>query len=240
MDFTSVRATAAGYKGQMKEAARLTDDLYRQLQNTPRLKLASEGMVAYALFQAVMGRRDVARAEFDRIEKAKAIDDNAADEVVALAALLNDQKIGQAYAAQAIANVRKSSTPEALVANEAATRALVSLAAGKYQEAYDEAIAAGVNLRENKAPFVAGVAAMRLRRYDDAAKSFQVLVDGRKTMGLTPFVGCIYVYLGRALAAGHHPADAKKAYEAALELWKDADADLPILVEAKKEYAALP
>jgi hypothetical protein len=56
---------------------------------------------------------------------------------------------------------------------------------------------------------------------------------------LTPFVGCIYLYLGRALAAAHHPEEAKKAYDAALGLWKDADPDLPILVDAKKEYAAL-
>jgi tetratricopeptide (TPR) repeat protein len=239
MDFTSVRATAAGYKGQMKESARLTDDVYRQLQNTPRLKLAGEGMVAFALFQAAMGRRDVARAQFDRLEKAGAIDADAADEAVALAALLNDPKLGQAYAAQALENARKTSTPEALAANEAATRGLIALAAGKYQEAYDEAIDGGVDLRENKAPLVAGIAAMHLQRFDDAAKSFQVLVDGRRTLGLTPFVGCIYLYLGRALAAAHHPEEAKKAYDAALGLWKDADPDLPILVDAKKEYAAL-
>jgi hypothetical protein len=34
-------------------------------------------------------------------------------------------------------------------------------------------------------------------------------------------------------------ADAKKAYEAFFVTWKDADADLPVLLAAKKEYAAL-
>jgi hypothetical protein len=34
-------------------------------------------------------------------------------------------------------------------------------------------------------------------------------------------------------------AGTRKAYQDFLALWKDADADLPILIEAKKEYAAL-
>jgi hypothetical protein len=34
-------------------------------------------------------------------------------------------------------------------------------------------------------------------------------------------------------------ANAKKAYEAFLLTWKDADPDLPMLVAGKKEYAAL-
>jgi hypothetical protein len=46
------------------------------------------------------------------------------------------------------------------------------------------------------------------------------------------------------LAPGAHAmagdkADAKKAYEALFEVRKNADADLPLLVAAKKEYAGL-
>ena len=34
-------------------------------------------------------------------------------------------------------------------------------------------------------------------------------------------------------------ANAKKAYQDFLTTWKDADADLPMVMAAKKEYAAL-
>ena len=34
-------------------------------------------------------------------------------------------------------------------------------------------------------------------------------------------------------------AKAKQSYETFLQLWKDADADLPVLIEAKQEYAKL-
>ena len=45
--------------------------------------------------------------------------------------------------------------------------------------------------------------------------------------------------LARAYAMGGDKTNAKKAYEAFFLTWKDADADLPMLVAAKKEYATL-
>jgi hypothetical protein len=45
--------------------------------------------------------------------------------------------------------------------------------------------------------------------------------------------------LARAYVMAGDKADAKKAYEAFFVTWKNADADLPMLLAAKKEYAAL-
>jgi hypothetical protein len=45
--------------------------------------------------------------------------------------------------------------------------------------------------------------------------------------------------LARAYAIGGDKANAKKAYQDFFATWKDADADLPMLVAAKKEFAAL-
>jgi hypothetical protein len=54
-----------------------------------------------------------------------------------------------------------------------------------------------------------------------------------------PFYAPAQLGLARAYAMGGDKASAKKAYEAFFLTWKDADADLPMLVAAKKEYAAL-
>ena len=43
---------------------------------------------------------------------------------------------------------------------------------------------------------------------------------------------------GAAALAGD-TAKSRKAYEDFFALWKDADPDLPILIEAKKEYQKL-
>jgi hypothetical protein len=45
--------------------------------------------------------------------------------------------------------------------------------------------------------------------------------------------------LGRAYALAGETAKARAAYEDFLALWKDADPDIPILKQAKAEYAKL-
>jgi hypothetical protein len=45
--------------------------------------------------------------------------------------------------------------------------------------------------------------------------------------------------LGRALALTGDTAGARKAYQDFFALWKDADSDLPALVQARKEYEQL-
>jgi eukaryotic-like serine/threonine-protein kinase len=45
--------------------------------------------------------------------------------------------------------------------------------------------------------------------------------------------------LGRAHALNGDTAKAKKAFQDFFELWENADQNLPILIEAKKEYASL-
>jgi hypothetical protein len=49
-----------------------------------------------------------------------------------------------------------------------------------------------------------------------------------------------HLQLGRARAISGDNAGARTAYQDFFALWKDADPDVPILKEAKAEYAKLP
>jgi tetratricopeptide (TPR) repeat protein len=49
----------------------------------------------------------------------------------------------------------------------------------------------------------------------------------------------IHVWLARAHARANHMDEARKSYERFLTLWKDADPDVPLLIQAKAEYARL-
>jgi hypothetical protein len=48
-----------------------------------------------------------------------------------------------------------------------------------------------------------------------------------------------HLQLGRAYAIAGDSAKARAAYQDFFALWKDADANIPILVAAKSEYAKL-
>jgi len=58
---------------------------------------------------------------------------------------------------------------------------------------------------------------------------------------LTTFVtpSLANLQLGRAYAISNETSKAKNAYQEFLVFWKDADPDLPILKQARAEYAKL-
>ncbi len=87
--------------------------------------------------------------------------------------------------------------------------------------------------------FVAGFAAYRLRQWDNAAKAFESLSAYGPKNGLSTAVATSSIWLGRSLAAAGRVSEARQAYDKGFAIWKNADADLPLLVEAKKEYEKL-
>jgi tetratricopeptide (TPR) repeat protein len=87
--------------------------------------------------------------------------------------------------------------------------------------------------------YVRGEALVAARRYADAAVEFQKILDHRGIVGADPLGARAHLQLGRALALSGDTGKAKAAYEAFLALWTDADADVPILKQAKAEYAQL-
>ena len=55
----------------------------------------------------------------------------------------------------------------------------------------------------------------------------------------SPIGALAHLQIGRAYAMTGDTTKAKAAYQDFLTLWKDADPDIPILKEAKAEYAKL-
>ena len=49
----------------------------------------------------------------------------------------------------------------------------------------------------------------------------------------------VHLQLGRAMQLAGDTQAARKHYQDFLSLWKDADPDIPILKQAKREYAGI-
>jgi tetratricopeptide (TPR) repeat protein len=73
----------------------------------------------------------------------------------------------------------------------------------------------------------------------DAAAEFQKLLDHRGIVANFVTEALAHLQIGRAYAMAGDSAKAKAAYQDFLTLWRDADPDIPILKEAKAEYAKL-
>jgi eukaryotic-like serine/threonine-protein kinase len=104
-----------------------------------------------------------------------------------------------------------------------------------YERAYPEAV------------YLRGLAYLRLRKGVEAAAEFHKILDHKGaswgSTWLHPNWGLYYSisYLGlaRGSALAGETAKARNAFQDFFALWKDADPGLPVLIEARKEYAAL-
>jgi eukaryotic-like serine/threonine-protein kinase len=87
--------------------------------------------------------------------------------------------------------------------------------------------------------YVRGLAYLKSRQGPEAAAEFQKILDHRGVCQTAPECSVARLQLGRARALSGDHAGARAAYQDFLALWKDADPDVPILKEAKAEYAKL-
>lgn len=87
--------------------------------------------------------------------------------------------------------------------------------------------------------YVRGLAYLAAHQGADAARSFQTIIDGRNIVVSDPVGALAHLQLGRALKMSGDTERARAAYQDFLALWKEADQNIPILIDARKEYAAL-
>jgi serine/threonine protein kinase/tetratricopeptide (TPR) repeat protein len=87
--------------------------------------------------------------------------------------------------------------------------------------------------------YVRGQADLENGDAQQAVAEFQKLIDHRGVVQNFVLGALVHLQLGRAYLATGDTAKASVQYQEFLTLWKEADPDLPILKEAKAEYAKL-
>ena len=87
--------------------------------------------------------------------------------------------------------------------------------------------------------FVRGEAYLAAHQGNEAAAEFQKILDHRGVVVNEPIGALAQLQIGKAYAMQGDTAKAKAAYTDFLTLWKDADSDIPVLKQAKAEYARL-
>jgi len=119
-------------------------------------------------------------------------------------------------------------------------RAVLELKRGNPQKAVD-LLEAGLPFEAAHPTntFTRAQAYLLLKDGEKAAAQFQRILNNRGTAGLNTLYPLSRLGLARANALAGDAAGARTAYQDFLAAWKDADPDLPLLREAKAEYAKL-
>jgi eukaryotic-like serine/threonine-protein kinase len=89
-------------------------------------------------------------------------------------------------------------------------------------------------------PYLRGLAYLKAGHGSEAMAEFQRILDNRGWGPTNFFYPMAQLGLARAAALSGDVAKSRRAYQDFLALWKDADPDVPILIQAKAEYAKLP
>lgn len=140
---------------------------------------------------------------------------------------------------RALASVVGAATVTREVDNQQAVAA-VALARHKPEDAiaelegcrpYDSASLEGASMRA-RAYFAAG-------KPELAETEFKKVIDHQFVSPVTQSIPLAHLGRARALEMEGNHAAARREYETLFELWKDADADLPPLRQARQEYAKL-
>jgi serine/threonine protein kinase/tetratricopeptide (TPR) repeat protein len=124
-------------------------------------------------------------------------------------------------------------------------KGFVALAEGNAQQAANAVEPAKPYDMVYPGSYVQGLAYLQMHDGARAITAFQAATKSPGgnfvgAMGVQPITYAVsQLGLARAYTMSGDKANAKKAYEALFVTWKNADADLPPLVAAKKEYAAL-
>ena len=93
-------------------------------------------------------------------------------------------------------------------------------------------LGAGVN-------YARGNLYLRQRMGSEAAAEFKKIIDHPGIDVFSPAHTLAHLGLARAATLRGDTAAARKSYQDFFAMWKDADRELPVLVEARKEYEAL-
>lgn len=232
-----------GKFGQARELARRAADSARRAQEN---ETAAEYAGHNSVREALVGLAEVAKE--DAQSALKSIKGKHGEGFSAIAfALAGDM----ADANRAIEDLTKRFPQDTVVQTRylPMARSALALNSGNAQAALDALTAAApYELGHTNEDFTfavypvyfRGQAYLAARSGVAAAGEFQKILDHSGVVGNEPIGALAHLGLGRAYALSGDSAKAKTAYQDFFALWKTADPDVPILKEAKAEYAKLP
>ena len=238
----NLESEAAAFAGQFGKARELTRRAISLAERDGDKELAANDQACSALPEALVGDLLVAKREAKAalalsngkdIEICSALALGMAGERVQAARLAAD--LARRYPQDTIMQSVNLPTIHAVVTMQGGTikdneKAITTLAAAAPYE---------FGAWEGFPVYLRGLAYLDSHQPPSAVIEFRKILDHPGIVGIDIVGPLTRLQLGRAYAMFGDTTKAKVAYQDFLTLWKDADPDIPILKEAKAEYAKL-
>jgi eukaryotic-like serine/threonine-protein kinase len=242
------QAFAFAYSGHLHAARRMAQHAANLAQQAAHQERAALFETGPALWEALFG--NAAEARRSAAAALALARDREVDYGAAFALALS----GDSSRSQAMANDLEAQYPEDTAVRFSylpALRALLALNHGQSSRAIELLqVAIPNDLGQPRCKiqgffgalypiYVRGEAYLAAKNGAQAATEFQKVLDHRGNVSSDPIGALAHLQLGRAYTLSGDKIKAKDAYRDFLNLWKDADSDIPILKQAKAEYTRL-
>jgi eukaryotic-like serine/threonine-protein kinase len=240
------QSSTSGYFGELRKARELSQFASASAVAVGKKENAASYQADAALREALFGNASEARKQVTKAIAASSGHD------VQVAAALTYALIGDVARAQLVAaNLTKQFPENSGVQFNylPAIRAQIALASGSPTRALEFLQAAqpyelgspgqSLPLLSLYPIFVRGEAYLAARNGPAAIAEFQNILDHPGIALNQAIAALAHLQLGRAQALAGDKDKARAAYQEFLNLWKDADPEIPILKQARSEYANL-
>jgi DNA-binding winged helix-turn-helix (wHTH) protein/Flp pilus assembly protein TadD len=233
-------AGAAAYVGRLQAARELSRRAMLSAQQAEQEEAAVNYLASSALRESLFGNMEEAR------RRAKTVLTETKSEEILFQVSLALAIAGDTTDAGIVAGKLAASHPEDSFAKYVylpTIQAQISLEKGNSANALQELEAAASYELGDEGRlypiYVRGESYLTARRGREAVAEFQKIMDNRGAVFMEPIGALARLGLGRAYALEREKAKARARYVDFFTLWKNADPDIPILKQAKAEYAKL-
>jgi tetratricopeptide (TPR) repeat protein len=239
-DMVGARAQAAAYAGRVREARQLYEETARMAERANLPDVATAHLMHEASMELAYGNLTEAATQTRRVLARKPSYEGRLRAAMALAAM------GSTAEAEDIAGEIARSDPE----HTFIVSVLVPMVRARVElnrKRPDRAVEQLRTAAPYELGFTAALAPIQLRGQaylmqgagPQAAEEFQRLLDHRGSDPFSPLYALAPLGLARARALSGDAAGSRAAYEQFLTQWPDADPDIPVLKEARREFARL-
>jgi eukaryotic-like serine/threonine-protein kinase len=243
----SMQSDTEAFHGQLKKAREYSQRAADSARRNGTMETAAGWIVNEALREAEFGNFAEARRAAD-----KAMQLSASSRYIGAVAALALARAGDNLRAQKMQDKLAKEFPQDTFVNDywlPMVRATTELKQHNSGKAVEQLRAGrgcelgsplpSIGIAPLTVLYVRGYALLAGGQSKEAAAEFQRILDRPGIGGNSPVAALAHLGLGRALAAAREKEKARIAYQDFLTLWKDADPDIPILKQAKAEYANL-
>jgi len=239
-DLTGARAQIAAFRGRMSEARQLYGETIAAADARGFAQIGSGYAAQAALTEAVYGFQERAAATARKIVQSATANEPQLRAATALALA------GGADDAESVIRKLRNVRPDDTLLHSAylpAAEAAVQIQRGKTAAAI-EALRPAIRYERGIVAalipaYLRGEARLRLGNPAEAVREFKVVLDNRGADPFSPIVPLAQLGLARALVRSGNAAGGRAAYDVVLRTWFAAEADLPPLIAARQEAAAL-